>query len=110
MNDLKVIITGMPRCGKNIAMELAKANHDIIIANEVEKLEKAGVLNVEENVRMLVDAANKIPDSLRDLNNAMRQFNEAFDKMPKVIFNLKPIPQNEPSKYFSKPKNNFKRR
>jgi predicted dinucleotide-binding enzyme len=87
----KILILGAGRSfGKTIAAELAKRNYEAIIANS--------------------EQVGSIADALSDLTIAFENFTKVTGEIPKLIYALKPPPDNQPSKYISKPRNNFKRR
>lgn len=116
MAEIKTMIIGGRDFGKTTAIELALINHDnqIFIEREIKNLENAGIKNDREVLEqaMQIFSFNDLQNALSDLITASSFTRNSFDELKDIQVRFKnnqPL-QNEPSKYFSKPKNNFKRR
>lgn len=108
--DKKIIIIGYPRCSKIALSKVENENCQAIFEREVKKLQKLGVFDTKERIELAISHFSNIPNALGDLNIAIKDFSNIIGEMPNILSSLKPIPiENEPSKYFSKPKNNYKK-
>lgn len=116
MAEVKTMIIGGRNFGKTRSIELALINHDnkIFIEREVKNLENAGIENAREvlDQAMQVFSFNDLQNALSDLITASSFTRNSLDELKDIQVRFKnnqPL-ENKPSKYFSKPKNNFKRR
>lgn len=110
----QTIIIGSPRCGKVFASSLAEENCQVVFEKEIKKLENSGIINAREVLQqaMRVFSFNDLQKALSDIIAVSGKIRNSFDELIDIQFRFKEnqVLENEPSKYFSKPKNNFKRR
>ena len=92
---------GSPRCGKVLSAHLlANENFQVVFEKSIKELEDLGVN----------DAYYRFAQSIRDLSFSSQELSDSLLKLSEAIKQNPIVPDPEPSKYFSKPKNNFKRR